>query len=208
MQNLQKKIVKINLKYDFMKNKFISKNLKDLFNMLPISKIRLNKDEISIYINKSDILFCLFFLKNNTQYQFKILSHISGIDYPNKKNRFVLVYELLSVRFNTRIRIKTTTNEIEPIDSIESIYLAANWFESETWDMYGIFFLNHSNLTRLLTDYGFEGYPLRKDFPLTGFVETSYDYKRKRIIQEKVELSQEFRAFKFNSPWNSIEIKN
>ena len=98
------------------------------------------------------------------------------------------------------------TDELMPIESCESIFPAAAWYESETWDMFGIFFSNHSNLTRLLTDYGFEGYPLRKDFPLSGFIETSYDYTRKRVSNERVELSQEYRVFKFTSPWETLEL--
>jgi NADH:ubiquinone oxidoreductase subunit C len=102
--------------------------------------------------------------------------------------------------------VKVLTNELAPIESCECIYAAAGWYESETWDMYGIFFSNHTNLTRLLTDYGFEGYPLRKDFPLSGFVEASYDYTRKRVTNERVELSQEYRSFKFTSPWETLEL--
>ena len=102
--------------------------------------------------------------------------------------------------------MKVLTDELTPVESCCKIFPAAGWYESETWDMYGIFFANHGNLTRLLTDYGFEGYPLRKDFPLSGFVESSYDYTRKRVTNERVELSQEYRAFKFTSPWETLEL--
>jgi NADH/F420H2 dehydrogenase subunit C len=134
------------------------------------------------------------------------LTCISGVDYPSNKFRFKVVYDLLSVKYNTRIRVKVLTDELTPLESCGSVFAAANWYESETWDMYGIFFTNHLNLTRLLTDYGFEGYPLRKDFPLSGFVEASYDYTRKRVTNERIELSQEYRSFKFSSPWETLEL--
>jgi NADH:ubiquinone oxidoreductase subunit C len=113
---------------------------------------------------------------------------------------------LLSVKYNVRIRVKILTHELSPVKSIEKLFSAANWYESEIWDMFGVFFSNHTHLTRLLTDYGFEGYPLRKDFPLSGFVETSYDYSKKRVLNEKIELCQEYRTFKFSSPWEILEL--
>jgi NADH dehydrogenase (ubiquinone) Fe-S protein 3 len=189
-----------------MNNLFIAENLKIIIKTLPILKIQLHQNEISFIIKKNHIIPVLTFLKNHIKYQFKILTCISGVDYPSQKYRFKIVYELLSVRYNTRIRVKVVTNELMSIESCSNIFPAAGWYESETWDMYGIFFTNHANLTRLLTDYGFEGYPLRKDFPLTGFVESSYDYTRKRVTNERVELSQEYRAFKFTSPWETLEL--
>lgn len=189
-----------------MTNKLFIQNLKALTEYIPIYKIQLNRQEISLFIKRRHLLIVLIFLKYNINHQFKILTCISGVDYPSKKFRFNLVYELLSLRYNIRIRLKILANELTPVDSICSVHSSANWYESETWDMYGIFFLNHPNLTRLLTDYGFEGYPLRKDFPLSGFVETSYDYTRKRITNERVELSQEYRTFKFTSPWETLQI--
>jgi NADH/F420H2 dehydrogenase subunit C len=189
-----------------MNNLFITENLKVITKVLPILKIQVHKKEISLIVRKNHLIPVLTFLKNHIKYQFKILTCISGVDYPSSKYRFKVVYELLSVRYNTRIRLKVLTNELMPIESCGSIFAAANWYESEIWDMFGIFFSNHSNLTRLLTDYGFEGYPLRKDFPLSGFVEASYDYTRKRVTNERVELSQEYRAFKFTSPWETLEL--
>jgi len=189
-----------------MDNLFITENLKKVTKLLPILKIQIYQKEISLIINKNDLLIVLFFLKNHINYQFKILTCISGIDYPSNKFRFKVVYELLSVKYNFRIRIKVLTDELMPIESCGNIFQAAHWYESEIWDMFGIFFSNHSNLTRLLTDYGFEGYPLRKDFPLSGFIETSYDYTKKRVANEPVELSQEYRAFKFSSPWETLEL--
>ena len=190
-----------------MRNLFITENFKNLNKLLPILKIQFYSNNISIVINKNNLIQVLVFLKNNIQYQFKILTCISGIDYPNKKHRFELVYELLSVRYNNRLRIKIVSDELSPINSINKIYSSAAWYEAEIWDMFGIFFIKHPNLSRLLTDYGFEGYPLRKDFPLSGFVEASYDYTRKRVANERVELSQEYRAFKFASPWETLDLK-
>lgn len=189
-----------------MNNLFIAENLKVITKVLPILKIQMHQKEISLVIRRNHLLPILLFLKNHIKYQFKILTCISGVDYPFNKYRFKIVYELLSIRYNIRLRVKVLTNELAPVESCGHIFAAANWYESETWDMYGIFFTNHTNLTRLLTDYGFEGYPLRKDFPLSGFVEASYDYTRKRVINERVELSQEYRAFKFASPWETLEL--
>lgn len=189
-----------------MNNLFIAENLKTIVKLLPILKIQIHHKDICLIVKKEHLINVLFFLKNHTKYQFKMLTCISGVDYPSEKYRFKVVYELLSVRFNIRLRVKVFTHELMPIPSVEKVYLAAGWYESEIWDMFGIFFNNHTNLTRLLTDYGFEGYPLRKDFPLSGFVEASYDYTRKRVSNERVELSQEFRAFKFSSPWETLEL--
>ena len=189
-----------------MNNLFIAENLKVIMKVLPILKIQIHQKEISLIVRRNHLIPVLTFLKNHVKYQFKILTCISGVDYPSNKYRFKVVYDLLSVRYNTQLRIKVLTNELMPIESCGSVFAAADWYESETWDMYGIFFSNHTNLTRLLTDYGFEGYPLRKDFPLSGFVEASYDYTRKRVTNERVELSQEYRAFKFTSPWETLEL--
>lgn len=189
-----------------MNNLFIAENLKVITKVLPILKIQIHQKEISLVVRRNHLILVLTFLKNHIKYQFKILTCISGVDYPSNKYRFKVVYELLSVRYNIRLRVKVLTNELLPIESCGNVFAAASWYESETWDMYGIFFSNHVNLTRLLTDYGFEGYPLRKDFPLSGFVEASYDYTRKRVTNERVELSQEYRAFKFTSPWETLEL--
>ena len=129
------------------------------------------------------------------------------MDYPSRALRFEVVYHLLSIHHNSRIRIKTPLDEMTPLDSIVEIYNSANWWERETWDMFGIFFSNHPDLRRILTDYGFEGHPLRKDFPLSGFVEVRYDDSEKRVITEPIEMTQEFRYFDFSSPWELIEKK-
>ena len=204
MQNLQENI---NIFKIDMNNLFIAENLKIITKTLPIFKIQVHQNEISFIIKRNHLIPVLLFFKNHIKYQFKILTCISGVDYPSQKYRFKIVYELLSIRYNTRIRIKIMTNELMSIESCGNVFPAAGWYESETWDMYGVFFTNHVNLTRLLTDYGFEGHPLRKDFPLIGFVESSYDYIRKRVTNERVELSQEYRAFKFTSPWETLELK-
>src|SRR5262249_116507 len=124
-----------------------------------------------------------------------------GADYPSRENRFEVVYHFLSVRFNHRIRLKTYASETTPVPSITGLYKGANWFEREAWDMYGIFFTGHPDLRRILTAYGFEGHPLRKDFPLTGYVEVRYDDEKKRVIAEPLELTQAFRMFEYQSPW-------
>ena len=126
-----------------------------------------------------------------------------AVDYPTKENRFELIYCLLSTKYNSRIKIKTFVDELTPVESIVDLYQSANWLEREVWDMHGVYIEQHPDLRRILTDYGFEGYPLRKDFPLSGYNEVRYDDSQKRVIYEPVELTQEFRVFQFNSPWES-----
>ena len=130
-----------------------------------------------------------------------MLIDICGVDYPARKERFDVVYHLLSPRLNQRIRVKLTTDEVTPVPSVVGVFPAANWFEREAYDMYGILFSGHPDLRRILTDYGFQGHPMRKDFPLTGYVEVRYDEEQKRVVYEPVELTQEFRSFDFESPW-------
>jgi len=175
--------------------KFLSK-------IIPTQNILLFKNELILVVCPKKLLPIILFLKNHTNCQYKILTSISGVDYLEKKIRFEVVYELLSIRYNNRIRIKTYVDEITTIESIISVYSAADWWEREIWDLFGIFFVNHNDLRRILTDYGFEGHPLRKDFPLSGFVEVRYDERQKRVICESLELTQEFRTFDFLSPWN------
>ena len=156
----------------------------------------------NIFVIKYDLLiFSLKCLKLHLNFQFKMLTSICGVDFMHLKYRFGVVYELLSLTFNTRIRIKVFINEITFLCSSVSVFENANWWEREIWDLYGIYFINHPDLRRILTDYGFEGYPMRKDFPLSGFFETRYDIMSKRIILEPIELSQEFRTFSFETPW-------
>lgn len=184
----------------------VSKNFKTFIGTIPILNAHLYNNGISLTVSKNQLLNVIFILKNHTNFQYKILSCISCVDYINKKRRFKIIYELLSVKYNTRLKIKIFSDEITPVESITKIFFAANWYESEIWDMFGLFFQNHTNLTRLLTDYGFEGYPLRKDFPLSGFTEVSYDFIKKQVLNNKIELSQEFKAFKFSSPWENIKL--
>ncbi|MFK7901384.1 MAG: NADH-quinone oxidoreductase subunit C [Nitratireductor sp.] len=161
--------------------------------------------ELSIVIKRDDILDCLQFLRDDPQTQFVNIIDIAGVDYPEREERFEVVYHLLSPRLNARLRIKLSTDEDTPVKSVTSIYPGADWFEREAWDMYGILFTGHPDLRRLLTDYGFEGHPLRKDFPLTGYVEVRYDDEVKRVVYEPVELRQEFRNFDFLSPWEGTD---
>ena len=179
------------------------KYVETLKKLLPVKNIKIFNNETVIIVSPEKIRPVLLFLKNHINSQYKILTAISGVDYPEKKNRFEVAYEILSIKYNNRIRVKTYLNEITPINSVVNIYSCANWWEREVWDMFGIFFFNHPDLRRILTDYGFEGHPLRKDFPLTGFIEVRYDELRKRIVYEPVKLSQEFRIFDFTSPWNN-----
>lgn len=161
-------------------------------------------DELELLIAPEGIVPTFTFLKDHHNTQFVNLSDITAIDVPSRQYRFELVYNLLSLRYNSRIRVKTYTDELTPIDSIYSIFKAADWYEREVWDMYGVFFSNHPDLRRILTDYGFEGHPLRKDFPLTGYVELRYDDEYKRIVVEPLELAQEFRKFELAAPWEQF----
>jgi len=161
-------------------------------------------NELEILIHPEGVVPVLSFLKDNTNSQFENITDIVGLDVPSRQNRFELVYILLSLRFNSRIKVKTYTDELTPIPSINDIYAGANWYEREIWDMYGVYFSNHPDLRRILTDYGFEGHPFRRDFPLSGYVEVRYDDEVKRVVAEPIELAQEFRKFDYNSPWEAF----
>ncbi len=161
--------------------------------------------ELTITVARERIGEVLTKLRDDLDCQFEILIDICGVDYPARKNRFDVVYHLLSVRRNHRIRIKLETDEATPVPSVISVFPGANWYEREAYDMYGILFSDHPDLRRLLTDYGFEGYPLRKDFPLTGYKEVRYDDEQKRVVYEPVRLTQEFRNFDFESPWEGVQ---
>jgi len=179
------------------KSFFITNLLKNI----PCIQINLLYNEISCSIPATMVLPCLFFLRDNVNCQFKILSTITVIDYPEKKFRFEIIYDLLSLRFNNRIRLKIFINELTLINSVNTIFLSSNWVEREIFDLFGIFFINHPDLRRILTDYGFDGFPLRKDFPLNGFIDVRYDIVEKRVIYEKIELNQTFKFFKFYNSW-------
>ncbi|XP_008583501.1 PREDICTED: NADH dehydrogenase [ubiquinone] iron-sulfur protein 3, mitochondrial [Galeopterus variegatus] len=161
-------------------------------------------NELEICIHPDGVIPVLTFLRDHTNAQFKSLADLTAVDIPTRQNRFEIVYNLLSLRFNSRIRVKTYTDELTPIESSVPVYKAANWYEREIWDMFGVFFANHPDLRRILTDYGFEGHPFRKDFPLSGYVELRYDDEVKRVVAEPVELAQEFRKFDLNSPWEAF----
>jgi NADH/F420H2 dehydrogenase subunit C len=175
----------------------------NMIKILPIVRFELYKEETNFLIQTNLLTEILTIFKNHFKYQFKVLTCISGVDYPENLYRFQLVYELLSIKYNSRIRVKVLVDELLPIKSVEKVFSGASWWECEIWDMFGVFFLNHSNLTRLLTDYGFQGYPLRKDFPLSGFTESRYNVIKNRVVYENIELAQEYRTFDFSSPWDN-----
>ncbi|XP_064423260.1 NADH dehydrogenase [ubiquinone] iron-sulfur protein 3, mitochondrial [Latimeria chalumnae] len=161
-------------------------------------------NELEVMIHPDGVIPVLSFLQDHTNALFQSLIDLTAVDIPTRQNRFEIVYNLLSLRYNSRIRVKTYTDELTPVDSAVPIFQAANWYEREVWDMYGVFFANHPDLRRILTDYGFEGHPFRKDFPLSGYVEVRYDDEVKRVVAEPVELAQEFRKFDLNSPWEAF----
>ena len=162
-------------------------------------------DELTVNIHLDHIVSVLVFLRDESNCQFKVLSDITGMDHPERTKRFDVIYQLLSMHQNQRIRVKGQVDEDTPVPSVVSVFPAAEWAEREAFDMYGILFADHPDLRRLLTDYGFQGFPLRKDFPVTGFVECRYDEEQKRVVYEPVKLTQEFRNFDFMSPWEGAE---
>jgi NADH-quinone oxidoreductase subunit C len=160
-------------------------------------------DELTLTTTRDRVLELLSFLRDDTRCRFEVLIDLCGVDWPARPERFDVVYHLLSPRLNQRIRVKLATDEASPVPSAIAVFPAANWYEREAYDMYGILFSGHPDLRRLLTDYGFSGHPLRKDFPLTGYVEVRYDDELKRVVYEPVKLTQEFRSFDFESPWEN-----
>ncbi len=199
-----------NLKENQMQNCIDSYNLLQyLLKTIPKylnNKINLNlqNNTITIYSSIDNFSNLMLFLKNHQPLKFKTLTSITAVDYPEKDKRFEVNYFLLSYKLNTRIIIKLMTDDLTPVPSISSIYKSANWYEREIWDLFGVVFSNHSDLRRILTDYGFDGFPFRKDFPQNGFLEVRYDDEKKHVLYEPVELSQEFRSFDFISPWSKI----
>jgi NADH-quinone oxidoreductase subunit C len=163
-----------------------------------------DRHELSVAAAAPSIVRVLTHLRDDPQCQFTALMDVCGADYPEREKRFDVVYHLLSVKQNRRIRVKVQTDEDTPVPSVTGVFNSANWFERETWDLYGVFFSDHSDLRRILTDYGFDGHPLRKDFPLTGYVEVRYDDEQGRVVYEPVNLTQEFRSFDFMSPWEGM----
>jgi NADH-quinone oxidoreductase subunit C len=162
------------------------------------------RGEAILRVAPAAVVKVMTFLRDDAQCLFKMLIDICGVDYPDRAERFEVVYNLLSLKHNRRVRVKAATAEDQPVPSVAGVFRAAGWFEREAWDLYGIYFSDHPDLRRILTDYGFEGHALRKDFPLTGYVEVRYDIEQKRVIYEPVQLRQEFRTFDFESPWEGM----
>jgi NADH-quinone oxidoreductase subunit C len=166
------------------------------------SSVRLG--ELAVELRPDNLVAVATFLRDDPKCLFKMLVDLCGVDYPQRPHRFDVVYNLVSLKLNQRIRLKIAADEDVPVPSVVGVWSAAAWFEREAWDLYGILFAGNPDLRRLLTDYGFEGHPLRKDFPLTGFVEVRWDEEQKRVVYEKVKLKQEFRSFDFISPWEGM----
>jgi len=173
-----------------------------------VKKSEISFGQLYIDINIEDIISTILFLKTNEKCKFKQLIDITAVDFPHKEKRFKIVYLLLSHENNSRVIIKTNIHEKEKVPSITKIFPSANWMEREIFDMYGISFKDHPDLRRILTDYGFEGYPLRKDFPLTGHTEVRYSEDKKKVIYEPVRLEQEYREFDAQSPWEGTKYDN
>ena len=180
---------------DFLQSKFSDE----------IISTDISYDQLTVNINVSSLEETTSFLKLNSVCQFRTLIDITAVDYPEEEYRFQLIYHYLSMHQNFRIRIKILVKDEDIVPSITSVFPAANWFEREVFDMYGILFGSHPDMRRLLTDYGFKGHPLRKDFPTTGYLEVRYDQEKKKVVYEPVKLNQEYRRFDFVSPWEGIE---
>jgi len=170
-----------------------------------ISDINVSEYELSFNIEHTNIVKTLRFLRDEPLLSFTQLIDLCGIDWPEKKERFQVAYNLLSMNNNSRIRVKSSTDNNNTLPSITKLFPSSDWYEREAFDLFGIKFEGHKDLRRILTDYGFEGYPLRKDFPLTGYVEVKYDEEKKRVVYEPVKLEQEYRDFDFESPWEGVE---
>jgi NADH-quinone oxidoreductase subunit C len=170
-----------------------------------IERREIARGELTLVVARDQIARVLTELRDDSNCLFEVLIDICGVDYPERPQRFEVVYHLLSPRRNQRIRVKCETDADTPVPSVVDVFPAANWYEREAYDMYGILFSGHPDLRRILTDYGFQGFPLRKDFPLTGYVEVRYDDDQKRVVYEPVKLTQEFRSFDFESPWEGVQ---
>jgi NADH dehydrogenase (ubiquinone) Fe-S protein 3 len=178
-----------------------------LMSCLPkyIQQFSVWKDELAIYIAPAGVIPVMTFLKYHTAAEYTQVSDITAVDYPTKDQRFEVVYNLLSIRHNSRIRVKTYADEATPVPSICDLYDGANWYEREVYDLFGVFFVGHPDLRRIMTDYGFDGHPLRKDFPMTGYTEIRYDEEKKRIVVEPLEMTQAFRNFRGGSTvWEPV----
>ena len=169
-----------------------------------VSSFSVSYNELALITDAAHIVPLLTFLRDDENCRFTMLMDVTAVDYPSRIQRFEVVYNLLSLSKNKRIRVKLSVDENTPVPTVSDVFPSANWFEREVWDMYGVFFDNHPDLRRILSDYGFEGHPQRKDFPLTGYVELRYDENQKRVVYEKVKLNQAFRSFDFLSPWEGM----
>ena len=161
--------------------------------------------ELTLIVERESIVSVATFLRDDPRCRFISFVDVCGADYPERDERFDVVYHFMSPHLNQRIRVKVTADDVTPVPSITSVFVGAGWFEREAYDLYGVLFSGHPDLRRILTDYGFDGHPLRKDFPLTGFVEVRYDEERKRVVYEPVRLAQEFRSFDYLSPWEGTD---
>ncbi|CUT99546.1 NADH dehydrogenase ubiquinone iron sulfur [Echinococcus multilocularis] len=179
---------------------YIAESIPKFVQKVEVSHLR----ELDIFIHPDGVIPVLSFLRNNHNAQFNALVDITAMDVPARSYRFEVVYNLLSLRYNSRVRVRTYADELTPISSICDLYQAANWYEREVWDMYGVFFSDHPDLRRILTDYGFQGHPQRKDFPLSGYTEMRYDEELRRVVIEPIELAQEYRKFDFKTPWENF----
>ncbi len=170
-----------------------------------VRETEVRADELIVTARRDAIVKVLTFLRDDINCRFQQLMDVCGVDYPERENRFEVVYNLLSLTHNMRVRVKVETNEETPVPSVSGVFSSAGWWEREAWDLFGIYFSEHPDLRRIMTDYGFDGHPLRKDFPLTGYVEVRYDDEQKRVVYEPVKLTQEFRTFDFLSPWEGMQ---
>jgi NADH-quinone oxidoreductase subunit C len=170
-----------------------------------VSGHRITLGELTIHAAAAEIVRVVTFLRDDPACQFVNIIDVTAVDWPSRAKRFDVVYHFLSPTRNARVRVKVETDEATPVPSIIDVFPGADWYERETYDLYGVLFTGHPDLRRLLTDYGFQGHPLRKDFPLTGFVEVRWDDEQKRVVYDKVRLAQEFRNFDFLSPWEGTE---
>jgi NADH-quinone oxidoreductase subunit C len=170
-----------------------------------VSEYLIAFDQLSLAVDASKIVDVVRFLRDDPACRFVNFTDVTAVDYPGREKRFEVIYHLLSPTLNTRIRLRVAADETTQVPSIIEVFPGADWFERETYDLYGVIFTGHPDMRRLLTDYGFDGHPLRKDFPLTGFVEVRYDDQEKRVLYEPVRLNQEFRKFDFLSPWEGAD---
>ncbi len=169
-----------------------------------VDNVEVKLGELMVTCTPGNLVKVMKFLRNDSNCRFEMLVDICGVDFPEREQRFDVVYNLLSLKHNYRIRVKVPASEDESVPSVVDLWPTAGWFEREAYDMFGIFFEGNPDLRRILTDYGFEGHPFRKDFPLTGYVEVRYDVQQKRVIYEPVKLTQEVRKFDFESPWEGM----